>query len=167
MVRRAILVTTLLLACAACGYGDDVTGALSPPPTVSPTGPTGGATGATGGVSGATGESGATGATGRPAITVRTPTGGDEVVSPVTISGTADVFEATVNVQILDANGQILAAGFATATCGTGCRGRYSTSVSFFTQERQAGTVEVYEVSAKDGAPINVVSIPVTLVPGP
>jgi hypothetical protein len=166
MIRRAILVTALLLPCAACGYGDDVTGALSPPPTVSPTGPTGGETGTTGG-SGATGPSGATGTTGRPAITVRTPSSGDEVISPVTISGTADVFEATVNVEILDANGQTLAAGFATATCGTGCRGRYSTSISFFTQERQAGTVNVFEVSAKDGTPINVVSIPVTLVPGP
>lgn len=165
MIRRAILVTALLLGSAACGYGDDVTSALSPSPPVSTSGPTG-ATGGTGATA-STGATGSTGTIGRPAIVVRTPSSGDEVTSPVTISGTADVFEATVNIEILDANGQTLAAGFATATCGTGCRGRYSTSIAFFTQERQAGTINVFEVSAKDGSAINVVSLPVTLVPGP
>jgi hypothetical protein len=159
MVRRTILLTALLLACSACGYGDDVTGALSPPPSVSATGTTG--------ATGSTAVTGATGTTGMPAIVVRTPASGDEVISPVTVAGTADVFEATVNIEIRDASGQTLAAGFATATCGTGCRGRYSTEISFFTQARQAGTIEVFEVSAKDGTPINVVSVPVTLVPGP
>jgi hypothetical protein len=143
-----------------------VTTALSP--SDSPTGATGPSEGGTAGpaTTGPTGTTGATGATGLPAIVVRRPVAGDEVVSPVSIAGTADVFEATVSVQVLDASREVLAAGFTTATCGTGCRGRYSTSLSFFTDVRQSGTIEVFEVSAKDGSPINVVSIPVVLVPG-
>ena len=102
----------------------------------------------------------------KPAIVVRTPVVGDEIVSPVTVAGTADVFEATVSIRILDANGQELAAAFATATCGTVCRGKYSAEVFFFTEERQDGTIEVFESSAADGSPLNLVSVPVELVPG-
>jgi hypothetical protein len=101
-----------------------------------------------------------------PAIVVRRPVAGDEVVSPITVAGTADVFEATVSIRILDANGQGLAATFATATCGSGCRGRYSEEVFFFTEERQEGTIEVFESSAADGSPLNLVQVPVVLVPG-
>jgi hypothetical protein len=90
----------------------------------------------------------------------------DEVVSPVTVAGTADVVEGTVSIRILDAKGQELAATFATATCGTGCRGRYSGEVFFFTEERQDGTIEVFESSAADGSPLNLVRVPVVLVPG-
>jgi hypothetical protein len=102
----------------------------------------------------------------KPAIVVRTPVAGDEIVSPLTVAGTADVFEATVSIRILDANGQELAATFTTATCGSGCRGKYSAEVSFFTEERQDGTIEVFESSAEDGSPLNLVSLPVVLVPG-
>jgi hypothetical protein len=102
----------------------------------------------------------------KPAIVVRTPFAGDEIASPVTVAGTADVFEATVSIRILDANGQELAATFATATCGTGCRGKYSAEVFFFTEELQDGTIEVFESSAADGSPLNLVSVPVVLVPG-
>ena len=102
----------------------------------------------------------------KPAIVVRTPAAGDEIVSPVTVAGTADVFEATVSIRILDANGQELAAAFATATCGTGCRGKYSAEVFFFAEERQDGTIEVFESSAADGSQLNLVSVPVVLVPG-
>jgi hypothetical protein len=101
-----------------------------------------------------------------PAIVVRTPVAGDEVVSPLTVAGTADVFEGTVSIRILDANGQELAAAFSTATCGSGCRGRYSEEVFFFTEERQDGTIEVFESSAADGSPLNLVQVPVVLVPG-
>jgi len=100
-----------------------------------------------------------------PPILVQSPLIGEQVSSPITISGTANVFEATVSITILDAQGLEIASGFTTATCGTGCRGTYSTSVGFTVDQTQAGTVRVYEVSAKDGHPINVVDIPVVLLP--
>lgn len=100
-----------------------------------------------------------------PAILVESPIIGAKVSSPVTISGTANVFEATVSLRILDENGHEIARTFTTATCGTGCRGDYSVSVPFNVDHQQQGTIEVFESSAKDGSPINVVSIPVILMP--
>ncbi|MGZ8571216.1 MAG: Gmad2 immunoglobulin-like domain-containing protein [Actinomycetota bacterium] len=100
-----------------------------------------------------------------PAILVQSPLIGEQVSSPVTISGTANVFEATVSITILDAQGTEIASDFTTATCGTGCRGTYSTAVAFTVDQSQTGTVRVYEASAKDGRPINVVDIPVVLLP--
>jgi Immunoglobulin-like domain of bacterial spore germination len=50
-----------------------------------------------------------------------------------------------------------------TATCGTGCRGDYSTTVPYRLAGEQPGTVEVYEASIKDGSRINAVDIPVIL----
>lgn len=100
-----------------------------------------------------------------PSILVESPLIGEHVSSPVTISGTANVFEATVSISILDAQGREIANTTTMATCGTGCRGTYSTSVSFTVDRTQAGTVRVYEASAEDGRPINVVDIPVVLLP--
>jgi hypothetical protein len=156
-VSRRLLFVVLSLAVLAAGCVGDVEDALDPsesPATSSPTSeptvepspePSDGA---------------------EPAIVVQTPAAGDEIVSPVTVAGTADVFEATVSIRILDASGEELAAAFATATCGTGCRGKYSAEVFFFTEERQDGTIEVFESSAADGSPLNLVSVPVVLVPG-
>lgn len=98
-----------------------------------------------------------------PWIFVESPVGGERVSSPVTISGTADVFEAVVSIAILDRAGDTIASTFTMATCGTGCRGTYSTDVQYQVGETQRGTIRVYEVSAMDGSPINVVDIPVTL----
>lgn len=100
-----------------------------------------------------------------PAILVETPIIGARVSSPVTVSGTANVFEATVSLRILDENGKEIALTFTTATCGTGCRGDYSVSVPFKVDHEQQGTIEVFESSAQDGSPINVVDIPVILMP--
>jgi hypothetical protein len=100
-----------------------------------------------------------------PAITVRSPVIGAPVTSPVAVSGTANVFEATVSVRILDSAGREIARTFTTASCGTGCRGDYSVTVSYSVLRTQPGTIEVFESSAKDGQPINVQLIPVTLAP--
>lgn len=100
-----------------------------------------------------------------PAIVVESPAIGASVSSPVTVKGTANVFEATVSLRILDSRGREVARTFTTATCGTGCRGRYSKSVRFSVSSEQPGTIEVFEESAEDGRPINVVRIPVTLRP--
>jgi spore germination protein GerM len=100
-----------------------------------------------------------------PAITVQSPAIGEQVSSPVTVSGTADVFEAVVSVQILDSKGNEIARTFSTASCGTGCRGNYSLPVSYAVSQAQPGTIEVFESSPKDGQPVNVQVIPVMLTP--
>jgi hypothetical protein len=100
-----------------------------------------------------------------PAITVQSPVIGEQVTSPVTVSGTANVFEAVVSVRVLDSAGNELARTFTNATCGTGCRGSYSVTIAYSAARAEPGTVEIFETSAKDGQPVNVQLIPVTLAP--
>jgi hypothetical protein len=98
-----------------------------------------------------------------PAITVQSPAIGEQVASAVTVAGTADVFEATVSVRVLDSAGHEVARTFTTATCGTGCRGDYSVAVTYSVPRTQPGVIEVFESSAKNGQAIKVQRIPVTL----
>ena len=100
-----------------------------------------------------------------PAIVVASPAVGSVVGSPLMISGTADVFEATVSVRVLDEDGRVLTSSFTTATCGTGCRGDYAVTVRFSVDHQQPGTVQVFDYSANDGSVENLQSIPVTLAP--
>lgn len=101
-----------------------------------------------------------------PQIFLDNPVIGSFVSSPVTISGIANVFEATVSHEILDASGTVLAAGFTNATCGTGCWGDFSVSVDFSVAGQTEGEVVVYESSARDGSRINELRYPVSLLPG-
>ncbi|MEU9739407.1 Gmad2 immunoglobulin-like domain-containing protein [Micromonospora chersina] len=101
-----------------------------------------------------------------PPIVVTAPAIGDRVGSPVTVTGTADVYEATVSVRILDAAGQEIGTTFTTASCGSGCRGGYRVDVRYRRPAAGPGTIEVYEVSARDGSRINVVRIPVQMAAG-
>ncbi|MGH2698505.1 MAG: Gmad2 immunoglobulin-like domain-containing protein [Actinomycetota bacterium] len=100
-----------------------------------------------------------------PAIIVTRPLGESEVASPVTVSGTANVFEANVSIRIVTDDGEVLAETFTTATCGSGCRGDFSESVEFDVDEATKATIEVYEESAETGKPLNMIRVPVTLVP--
>lgn len=100
-----------------------------------------------------------------PAIVVRQPQRGATVTSPVTVSGDANVFEATVSFRILDANGNEIATSFTTATCGSGCRGDYTGEIEFSVDREQHGVIEVFESSAEDGSDLHKVAIPVTLSP--
>ena len=101
----------------------------------------------------------------RAPIVVDAPKQGEELTSPAVISGTANVFEATVSYKIVADSGDVVAKGFTTATCGSGCRGTYSVTVPFEVDEPTAGTVHVFESSAKDGSAIHAVKIAVTLLP--
>jgi hypothetical protein len=101
-----------------------------------------------------------------PAIVVDKPVADDRVSSPVTVSGTANVFEANVTVEILDAKGTVVGKTFTTASCGTGCRGSYSVPVTFKVAKEQPGTVVVHDDDAAGtGKPPHSVRVPVTLVP--
>ncbi len=101
----------------------------------------------------------------QPPITVENPKPGAAVTSPVMISGTANVFEANVNIRILDENGEVLAETFVTATCGTGSRGTYEKNVKFTVDHEQEGIIEVLTYSMEDGSPMWAVQTPVTLLP--
>lgn len=100
-----------------------------------------------------------------PPILVTYPTMGEHVSSPVSVEGTADVFEATVQMRLLDSEGKRLARAFTTATCGTGCRGDFIHELEFSVDREQHGVLEVWWDSPEDGSRKDVVSIAVTLVP--
>ena len=101
-----------------------------------------------------------------PVITVDKPAAGERVTSPVDVSGSANVFEANVTVKVLDQNGKVVGHTFTTATCGTGCRGRYSVPVSFQVAHEQPGTIVVSDDDAAGtGTPPHQVRIKVVLVP--
>jgi spore germination protein GerM len=102
----------------------------------------------------------------RPIIAVVEPQSGARITSPVRISGTANVFEANVSAEVLDAEGNVIAQAFTTATCGTGCWGDYELELSFDVSTEQPGTIVVHDDDAAGtGTPPHVVNIPVTLVP--
>jgi len=100
-----------------------------------------------------------------PAIIVNRPLGESESASPVTVSGTANVFEANVSIRIVGSDDEVLAETFTTASCGSGCRGKFSEAVEFDVEEPTEATIQVYEESAETGKPVNMIEVPVTLVP--
>jgi spore germination protein GerM len=98
-----------------------------------------------------------------PAILVETPTPGGRVEgATLRIAGTANTFEATFNATVKDANGQTLAEQVVTATSGSGTRGTFDATLDLAPTQASQGTLTVYEASAKDGSPQNVVEIPIT-----
>jgi germination protein M len=98
-----------------------------------------------------------------PAILVESPTLGNTVSSPLRVTGTANTFEATFRINIVNWDGLIIADQVVTATSGTGTRGTFDVTVSFEVDREGLGALIVFENSAKDGSPINVVEIPLQL----
>lgn len=96
-----------------------------------------------------------------PAILVESPEPGDEVASPLRVRGTANTFEATLEVELVSEGGERLASTFGTATCGTGCRGTFSIELPF--EGAGPATLRAFERSAKDGSETKVVEIPLVL----
>jgi len=101
-----------------------------------------------------------------PAIVVEKPSTGDRVTSPVTVSGTANVFEANLTVEVHDALDRIVGKTFTTASCGTGCSGTFSVPVAYKVARTQQGTMVVHDDDAEGtGTPPHSVRVPVTLSP--
>jgi len=101
-----------------------------------------------------------------PAILVTDPQIGERVDNPVVVQGTANVFEANVTVEIVDASGKVLGHTFTTATCGTGCRGTFSAEVPYEVSSATRGLIIVHDDDAAGtGTPPHEVRIPVVLTP--
>jgi hypothetical protein len=100
-----------------------------------------------------------------PAVMIESPPYWGAAGNPAVVAGTANVFEATVSLALTDGEGRILWEGVTTATCGTGCRGTFGTTIPYEVTEPQLGSLIAWEASARDGSPINVREHPVWLVP--
>jgi germination protein M len=102
-----------------------------------------------------------------PVILMTSPAIGQAVSNPVTVSGSANVFEANVTVDIVDSSGRVVGNAFTTATCGSGCRGTFSVTVSYEVRTAQRGEIVVHDDDAAGtGHPPHEVHIPVVLQPG-
>ena len=106
-----------------------------------------------------------------PPIVLEAPKIGQAVGSPLTLTGSAMVFEATVSYEInskpapITADGKYTIKGFTTATCGSGCRGDFSEEIPFDVDKPTVVTLSVFEVSAEDGSHLHEISLPITLLP--
>lgn len=97
-----------------------------------------------------------------PPILVEQPLRGDTVTTPLRVRGSANVFEAQLAVDVKRPSGRLLAHRSVRASAGTGTRGRFSVRIPL---SGLTGSVVIvaYSHSAKTGAPINGVRVPVTL----
>lgn len=77
----------------------------------------------------------------------------------------AIVVEAAMVVKVLDSTGHRIARKFFTASCGTGCRGRFAVMISYHVGSAQDGTLVVTDASARGGRPPHIVRIPLRLFP--
>jgi germination protein M len=97
-----------------------------------------------------------------PAILVESPLPGTAVESPIAVRGLSVTFEATMLWRVVDGEGATVGEGFAT-TGGSNGWLPFELDAAYDTPGDPAGTLVLYEASAEDGQPINVVEIPVAL----
>jgi Sporulation and spore germination/Immunoglobulin-like domain of bacterial spore germination len=97
-----------------------------------------------------------------PAILVEQPLPGDHVSSPILVRGTANVFEARLDLDLVTATGRLLTHRTLTASAGTGTRGRFQAQITLAARPGRIILV-AYTHSAKNGARTNTVRIPLTL----
>jgi Spore germination protein len=100
-----------------------------------------------------------------PSIFVDRPAYGAALGNPGRVSGNANVFEATFRIAILDGDGKTLVDQQVMATCGTGCRGTFDATMRYTVGKAQWGTLRAYNLSAKDGTPVEIREYPVWLTP--
>ena len=99
-----------------------------------------------------------------PQILVESPLDGDAVSSPIRLRGTANVFEATVSIEVRDETGTLVLEAFTTATSGSGTRGTFDTNL-VLPAASGTMTITAFESSAKDGTPLHAVDVQVAVAP--
>lgn len=100
-----------------------------------------------------------------PAILVAQPAIGERLPTAVKVRGSADVFEAVVDMRLINARGRLIARAHTLASCGTGCRGAYSATLRYHLRRAQPGTLVVFDTGGNVAHP-HVVRVPVRLSAG-
>jgi hypothetical protein len=100
-----------------------------------------------------------------PDIWVDRPAFSAAIGNPAHVTGNADVFEATFRMSILDATGKVIADVQVMASCGSGCRGTFDTTIPYAVSKGQYGILRAYNPSAKDGTPESIRDYRVWLTP--
>ena len=87
-----------------------------------------------------------------PGILLQSPVPGDPYREPIVIRGVSNVFEATVNYQLVAPNGTVLVEGVTMAGCGTGCWGPFNQQLPALPAGTTGPiTLRVFDWSEADG----------------
>jgi len=97
-------------------------------------------------------------------IDVNSPTPGADVCRPLVISGYSNTFEANVVVELRSRDGEVLEERF-TSGGNLGVYADFSTSFDYAATGSEPLLVGAYEVSARDGRPIDQTFVPVSFSP--
>jgi nucleoid-associated protein YgaU len=98
---------------------------------------------------------------GFPPFTVRQPRPYDIVDDPVRACGIGTAFEGQFNARVRDGHGAQIAEASIHAG-GTGIWGNFRVSLPVGVPSTPQGTLEVFDVSQKDGSELNKVVVPIT-----
>ena len=98
-----------------------------------------------------------------PLILVERPALGESVSSPMRVSGTASVFEATLRVRLQDPDGKTIWEDTVTASEGAPGRGTFAVEIPF--DEDGPASVVAFSPSARDGSEQHAFAVPVVLAP--
>ncbi|MFP3882900.1 MAG: Gmad2 immunoglobulin-like domain-containing protein [Actinomycetota bacterium] len=77
------------------------------------------------------------------------------------VEGVSNVFEAAVNIAVLDGDGEVVYDEFVTASCGTGCWGDFATEIDGDLIVPGESSIQVLSYSAEDGSPMHVITVPI------
>ncbi|MBA4371185.1 MAG: spore gernimation protein [Coriobacteriaceae bacterium] len=98
-----------------------------------------------------------------PAVLIERPAFGDRVSSPLTVTGSANVFEAVFRLEVVGPDGKVLAAKVVQASSGTGTRGTFSATLPFERWGSGTGKLVASFASPKDGTKVIAATVPLTL----
>lgn len=98
-----------------------------------------------------------------PPIFIEEPAVGEPIGSPMYLAGRSNTFEAVFQVQVIDAQGHLVADDQVKATAGTGTWGSFETKLLLSSPAAGLGKVVAFEISAKDGSRIHQIEIPVMI----
>ncbi|MFH1098474.1 MAG: Gmad2 immunoglobulin-like domain-containing protein [Candidatus Uhrbacteria bacterium] len=95
-------------------------------------------------------------------ISIIEPTGNAEVGQPIIAHGLGIAFENTIQLRVLDANGNVIGEGYATAYAPEyDAPGPWRAAVPYRDSTTEGGWLEAYESSAMDGSELHLVRVPI------
>lgn len=77
------------------------------------------------------------------------------------VEGIANVFEAMVNIAVIDGDGAVVHEEFVSASCGTGCWGDFSTSIDAGLIVPGESSIRVFTYSAEDDSVSEAITVPI------
>ncbi|WP_107416035.1 GerMN domain-containing protein [Streptomyces sp. CdTB01] len=98
-----------------------------------------------------------------PAVLMESPVIGNSVHTPLRVWGSANTFEAVFRLKVTDITGRTCADVRVQATSGTGTRGTFDVTFPYKAARTGPGRLTAYYLSAKDGRPVTVDTVPLTV----